>query len=293
MRRSFLSFAILASAGICCAQESSTISLNNGVQLRITTSLGEPTGQEKLRVDLARASGNSFYRIFRDQNNLAVFAYELEVGLSSDGTALSVTAKPCETEFAARFPGVDAGKPVPSLSSDHPLGPLGSGQKAELGLFEIPGMGLSVKEIVEVKLNEEAAGAGGLRLAGVDVSIDGKHVAGPGARGAVSGRYVMFYIPGQGGYFFATEAVDGRAFMKAGSIDGNRMKFTVDNTNFECIAEEPILKDSGGGELWVLHDPTYRPEGNWTQDVQSGNAAEDAASEFFTAGSDSLNWWFR
>src|SRR5262249_35335496 len=97
---------------------------------------------------MARASGNSFYRIIRDQNQLAVYAYELMVDLTADGSALRAVAKPAMTEFASRYPDANGGKPVPSLSADQVLGPLASGQSAELPLFDIPGMGLKVTETI-------------------------------------------------------------------------------------------------------------------------------------------------
>ena len=59
----------------CFAQVSSSVSLSNGVQLTIASS----SNPDRLKIELDPASGNSFYRIFRDENNLAVFAYELQV----------------------------------------------------------------------------------------------------------------------------------------------------------------------------------------------------------------------
>jgi hypothetical protein len=44
---------------------------------------------------------------------------------------------------------------------------------------------------------------------------------------------------------------------------------------------------SDRGVTWIYHDPDFRPVGNWTQsDLR--NASRD---QFFTAASDSLNWW--
>jgi hypothetical protein len=286
--------AVVAGAGMCLAQVSSTVSLSNGVEVEVTANLGQPTGEEKLTVDMARASGNSFYRIFKDQNNLMVFAYELSIGLSSDGKELHFTAKPAEAEFAARYPGADAGKPVPSLSSDHDFRPLQSGDGDQIGLFEIPGMGLSVTDAVKVTLHPEGEGAGSggpLRFAGINVSINGMPAAGP-ARASVSGRYAMFYLPGRGAFFFATEAPPGRAFVKAGSIDHNRMQFTVNNDSYECIASDPVLANAESGEVWVFQDPGYEPAGNWTQEVQlPAEQDQQKHEEFFTAASDSLSWW--
>src|ERR1700704_6043319 len=97
-------------AGECLAQVSSNISLSNGVQLTIAcnSNRGDPCG---LKIDLEPASGNSFYRTFRDENNLAIFAYELLVERTPDGDYFRVTAKPAGEDFAARFPNADGGKP--------------------------------------------------------------------------------------------------------------------------------------------------------------------------------------
>jgi hypothetical protein len=281
-----ITIAAILSSALCVAQLSSTVSLNNGVQIEIGVQLGAPTGEEKLAVEMARASGDSFYRIFRDQNKLAVFAYELEIGLLADGSAVTAVAKPVEAEFAARFPGADAGKPVPSLSSDHPMGPILTGHSAEFGLFEIPGMGLKVVDRISVKLGQQA-GAGALKLDGISVSIDGKPATSSALPGSVAGRYAMIYIPGRGGYFFATEPPEGRNFVAAGSITGNQMKFTVDNVNYDVSASAPFLANSAGADVWVYHDPNYQPAGNWTQPPGKASAPD----QFFTAASDSLNWW--
>jgi hypothetical protein len=267
------------------AQVSSTVSLNNGVQLEITAHLGQPTGEETLKVEMTRASGNSFYRMFRDQNQLIVFAYELSVNLTQAGDALRATAKPVETEFAARFPNADAGKPVPSLSSDHEMGPLSSGQSADIGLFEIPGMGLKVSETIRVRMSQESA-AGALHFTGLRVSIAGGP-ASPPPPGSVAGRYAMFYIPGRGGYFFATEDPGHAGFVKAGNVDRTEMRFTLDNENYVCTASAPILGPNASSDLWVFHDAKYRPAGNWTR------ASQTAQDQFYMAAADSLNWWLQ
>ena len=275
---------------VCHAQLSSTISLSNGVQLQISADLGHPTGQQQIEVEMARASGNSFYRIFRDQNHLAVFAYELVVDLTPDGQAVRATAKLATGEFAARYKDADAGKPVPTLSEVHEMGPLASGQSAKLGLFEIPGVGLAVSEIVQVKMGVAETGggtryAGQIRFGALRVASGGRVIAGP-APGAVVGKFAMFYVPGRGAFFFSAEPVPGRAFLKTGVSDRGRLDFTVDNIDYQCLSSVPINGDSG--ELWVMHDAGYRPSGNWTGEPQRGER-----EQFFVAASDSLGWWLQ
>jgi hypothetical protein len=283
----------LASASLGVAQLSSTISLSNGVEIEVSASLGQPTGMENLRVEMARASGDSFYRIFKDQNNLAIFAYELVVSRSADGNELHFVAKPAEDDFAAQFPYADAGKPVPSLSSDHEFEPLRSDDRGSIGLFEIPGMGLTVADSIHVVVRQDttASSGGPLRFASLKVSVNGAPPL--ETAGSVSGRYTMFYIPEQGGYFFSTDPPDGRAFAKVGAIDGKQMRFTIDNTNFECTAAQPILAHAENSDVWVYHDAAYQPVGNWTQQVDSGGAEDPGKVEFFTAASDSLSWWLQ
>ena len=282
-----LAGALLLVTAAAFPQVSSTVSISNGVEIQVDADLGHPTGQEQLTVEMARASGDSFYRIFWDQNKLAVFAYELQVELSSGGDALTATAKPAEDEFAKRYPNADAGKPVPSLSSNQVLGPLSSGKSGTASLFEIPGMGLAVRDTVRVKI-DESGGSGSLRFAGLRVFQNGRLISGPPPPGAVAGKYAMFFLPGRGGFFFSSEPVPGRPFINTGTIDRNRLRFTVENDDYECTASAPFLAGASSGQVWVYHDPSYSPTGTWTQDPKS---SAPGAQNFFTAAADSLGWW--
>ena len=218
--RKILLASVLA-AGVCAASaDSENVTLSNGVQVTIHTTLGKPTGTTSVAVEMERASGDSFYRIFRDQNHLAVFAYELEVARS--GTAgFRLTTKPVEDEFAKRFPDADGGKPVPTFSAAKDY-PLDNGEPATISVYELEGQGLAVVDTVQMALHSDSSGSsGGLRFSGLSISVNGvpsKTV--PGS--SVSGRYAMFYIPGQGGFFFSSDSVSGRQFIKAGYVDGNQ-----------------------------------------------------------------------
>src|SRR5215472_581367 len=204
MLRSLCSAAMML-GGSVFAQPSSTITLSNGVQLTVEASFGQPTGQQTLKVTMTRASGDSFYRIFRDQNDLAVFAYELGVSLSDSGAEVEFTAKPVETEFAARFPGADGGKPVPTLSEVRAFPPLDSGS-AEIGLFELEGVGLKVVDRVSVDLDASRSGPGEgerMHLSGLKLKINDAALRTNGPGGSVNGRYAMIYIPDHGAYILS------------------------------------------------------------------------------------------
>jgi hypothetical protein len=287
MYRTMLAGVAVAALGCASSADSENVTLNNGVQISIHTSLGKPTGTTGVAVEMARAAGDSFYRIFRDQNHLAVFAYELEVARA--GTAgFRLTTKPVEDEFARKFPDADGGKPVPTFSEEKDY-TLNNGEPAKIMVYELEGQGLSVVDTVQMGLHPDSSGSGGgLRLSGLSISVNDMPVKTvPGS--TVSGRYVMFYIPGKGGYFFASDSVPGRQFVKAGYIDGNKMQFTLDNLSYDCASLLPIAA-TPSQELWVYHDADYKPGGNWTlQDPDAGG--NEAQAEFFAAAADSLDWW--
>ncbi|MEO7143242.1 MAG: hypothetical protein ABI165_07020 [Bryobacteraceae bacterium] len=294
-----LAALLLLNAWVCCGQTSSSITLSNGVHLRISASFGAAG----LTTDMAAASGNSFYRIFRDRNGLAVFAYELAIERTSDEDLFQITVKPAGTEFAQQFPGADGGKPTPTIPETRQLPLLRSGERTSINLYQYLRTQDPVIDTIEVRLNESGGSVvtgaarpdGAIEFSGLQVSINRQPVTAPGPRGAVAGRYAMFYLPGRGGYFFSTDAPAGRAFSKVGTVDGNRLRFTLDNENFDCVADAPILvgssRGSGSGEMWVYHDAAYRPRGNWTVGTVGADDAARAQKEFFAAASDSLRWW--
>jgi len=292
MRILILLLAPLVVAG----QPSSVVSLSNGVQVRIALNLPDDT-PSPLAVELEAASGNSFYRVFRDENDLVVFAYELAVERSEDGSQFRVTAKPAENYFAAKFPNADGGKPVPTFSASLASPLLNSGEHFAFDVPSDPGLGLKLTDTVQIEINPRGLPATEpgerasvpLRFETLKVSVNGAVVS-PGGSGAiVSGSYLMFYLPGYGGYFFSLAPVTRYAFVQIGMVEFGKLRFVLDNATYECQSAAPILTKSDRGELWVYHDPDYKPAGNWTASDPS-SAAHD---EFFTAASDSLNWWLR
>jgi hypothetical protein len=275
----------------CFAQDSSRVSLSNGVQLTITTR-SDNASPVALKTSLEPATGNSFYRIYRDENNLAVFAYEMEVERTSDGENFRVTARAATEAFAAKYPNADGGKPTPTLSTPLVSPLLHSGEQFSIPIPSNPGLGQNLTDTVQLRLGERgalnasAAASAQIRLAGLKVYIQGKSASPTGAGADVAGRYAMFYIPGHGGYFFSNEPVDQKPFVQGAVVDGRHLTFTLDNETYDCTATAPILVHADRGQLWVYHDPDYKPAGNWTKSDLANNK-----DEFFTAAADSVQWW--
>jgi hypothetical protein len=279
---------------ICFAQPSSTVSLSNGIRFKVTTNTGS-SDPDTLKLEMKPASGNSVYRVLRDESGLAVWAYELVVDRLPDGDHFQIVAKPAGEEFAAKFPNADGGKPTPTFSIPEQSPPLSPGGQFTIEIPTNPGLFQHRTDTVTVQPDMRPASGTEpaapivpqIRFADIKVSIGGQLVPSNGPGLSVTGPYAMFYIPKRGGYFFSTEQVTSRPFIQAGDVDRTSLKFTIDNEDYECIARRPILTQSDRGQIWVYHDPNYKPAGNLTKSNPNSKTTE----EFFAAASDSLSWW--
>jgi hypothetical protein len=280
----------------CLAQTSSTISLSNGIRLKVTVDTGS-TAEDTLKIEMKPATGNSIYRMFRDESGLAVWAYELVVNRLPDGDHFQIVAKPAGRDFAAKFPNADGGKPTPTLSIPIKSPPLGAGGTFTIDIPTNPGLFEHRTDTVQVQPYPHGDGGAipgastspQIRFADVIVSFRGETVRANGPGAMVYGPYAMFYIPKSGGYFFSAQPVTSLPFVQVGDVDHNKLKFTVDNEDYECTSASNILTQSERGQIWVYHDPQFKPSGNWTKsDPKSDPKSKD---EFFAAASDSLNWW--
>ena len=277
------------------AQVSADVALSNGVQLSVVTR-DQQGAAVALKVSMEPASGQSFFRIFRDENNLAVFAYELTVTRTSDGQQFRAIARPATENFAARHPNADGGKPTPTLSATMESPLLDSGGSFVIPIPTAPELKQTLSDTVQVRLNARGAApvAAGqersqeIRFSSLKVSIDNRPASPSGAGAAVAGRFAMFYVPGRGGYFFSLAPVDQPPFLQIGVVDGTHLKFTLENHGYDCTSDAAILTRTERGQLWVYHDPNYKPEGNWTKSEPAS-----AREEFFTAAADSVRWWVR
>jgi hypothetical protein len=290
LRTTLLAFQLAA----CFGQPSPVISLSNGVRLRITANPGNDArddAHDPLKIEMKPATGNSVYRIFRDESGLAVYAYELVIQRLPDGD-FRIVAKPAGEEFAAKFPYADGGKPTPTLPKESESPPLNPGGRFTIEIPTNPGLFEHRTDTVQVQPDTSSGAATPaapmIRFVGLQVAIHGEPVPTNGPSAPVSGPYAMFFIPKRGGYFFSTQPVTTLPFVQAGAVDHMLLKFTIDNEDYECTASALILTQSERGQIWVYHDAHYKPAGNLT----NSNPNPQSPDEFFTAAADSLNWWF-
>jgi len=93
------------------------------------------------------------------------------------------------------------------------------------------------------------------------VSINGRvHPATSSAEGAARGSVIWFYLPSYGRVVLTLAPREDLGFRKAGEIRGSAMTFTLDGGNrVELVSGGPIAPGDGVFNVYVLHDPRWRP----------------------------------
>src|SRR5260370_18359183 len=171
---------------VAFGQAASVVSLSNGGQLRVGI---RGTGTS-LKTGMEPAFGNSFYGIFKDENNLDVFAYEIVVERTADGERFHIIAKPAGQAFAAQFPNSDGGKPVPTLSAPRDSEFLTSGRRFDVAIPTNPGTREDITDSIQVTINRRgpptadsgAPASGSIRFGNLKVSVHAQWPTAPGPR---------------------------------------------------------------------------------------------------------------
>jgi hypothetical protein len=99
-----------------------------------------------------------------------------------------------------------------------------------------------------------------MQLWGFTASKNGQQLSGMDGKSGVVGDALMFYIPGEGGFFFSAKPTAAPGFLNVGAVNGNLLAFTWNGDRYEVVSTKQILTRSYAGEVWVYHDPAYRPK---------------------------------
>jgi hypothetical protein len=144
------------------------------------------------------------------------------------------------------------------------------GERASIELLVNPKTGQKIFDVLEIAQAPDSAGGavGGiagdapgneLRFSHAALWSNGVNLT-PQSANAIRGNVIVLYIPGRGGFFFSRIEPKGYGFQKTGSIEGGTLKFTWASQAYECVSAAPILPDDGEKQIWIFHDPQYRPK---------------------------------
>ena len=126
-----------------------------------------------------------------------------------------------------------------------------------------------------------------LRLQDPRVFINGRfEESSARAMGEESGGVVWIYIPMRGRFVISVVPNPRQGFNRAGEIRGNSMRFAVGGNDYSVTSGSRIAPGTGAYNLYVLHQPDWRPSyPNANVDVVSIGAADsvDYLQKTYTA----------
>lgn len=88
----------------------------------------------------------------------------------------------------------------------------------------------------------------------------------------IGGPIVWLYVPDRGRFLLSILPHQGYAFERSGTIQGNRLTFSAAGDSYVCQTKFPILSNTGTWNLYVRHEPGYRPERNEGSGYRLGSA---------------------
>jgi hypothetical protein len=104
-----------------------------------------------------------------------------------------------------------------------------------------------------------------LQMFNASLTVNGKLLA---EKKVAFGANVYFYVKGKGRFVISPFPREGFKFQKTGMIDGRNISFEMNGDKYEIQSLAPIICSGGKWNLWVLHEPDYRP--NSESEVEFG-----------------------
>jgi len=106
-----------------------------------------------------------------------------------------------------------------------------------------------------------------------EISVNGDLGTAAATTGVVLyGTAVWFYLPARGRFILSLTPHPELGFRSAGEIRGSALTFTEGNDTFNLISSGRIAPGSGPFNLYVLHDPAWKPPLAGADSAQWGSA---------------------
>jgi GWxTD domain-containing protein len=291
LNRCCLTIILLLAAFTCAlAQESkkeqTIVPMKGDFFVAFTT---VPGADSRSAVGWSRTSAEAYFesntirRVFIDSGGSLYFGYALVVEPLPSGKQFRVSVRPLsaedERELRAResfqtrqiHPNYNSA----ALSRSSAPQTIADGDTFALDVLVNPKTGEKVTDYVTVSVSEarlretstvDAAPRDFtledvmLKMINYQLFINGELVAGGKRSGAASGPVIWFHLQERGRFIFSLTPHEGYDFQKLGTIERNRMKFTLNNEQYEWVSDVPVVDTGGPWNLYVLYDPNYVPD---------------------------------
>lgn len=281
--------ALLASTEIRAQEPPSVRSstqLSNGVHVAFKTDYvaAQPmaaAGQNRAMETRVESESNVVHRILVDNATGSYFGYELEVEPVKDTKQFMVSVKALSPEFLERLREENATRKsgqrsdLPPFQIQSPRFPapqlIDDGDTLAFDVLVNRQTGAKIVDLITVSASSiplPAPPSSGdpardfqienvqLRVWNFQLLVNGQVAA--KSTGGCYGRLILFYLPGRGRFVFSIAPQEG--FQKIGVIEQNKITFSVGDDAYEWISGSPIIEGGGNWNLWVRHEPDYRPD---------------------------------
>jgi GWxTD domain-containing protein len=227
---------------------------------------------------------NTIRRVFVDEGGSMYFGYALVIEPLAASKQFRVSARPLsaedEQELRARksfqkrtvHPNYNAAGFSRSATSQV----ISDGDTFALDVLVNPRTGDKVTDFVTVSTSEAAARENATRAAvpprdftledvemkmiNYQLLINNELVAGGKRSGACAGPVIWFHLMDRGRFIFSLKPHEGYDFQKIGTIERNKIKFTLKDEHYEWVSDVPVVSGGGPWNLYVLYDPNYVPD---------------------------------
>ena len=244
----------------------------DNIEVQMTARM-EP-GSAEVPSGVMTAGVGRFHRIVPDRSQRRYFAYDVLIEAKDGSKALQVRFEPFSGSAGrlAEISMVDSSwTPIPLLK--YPLVPdVRAGDTVAIDLLDNPATGQKVVDYLVFKRSKAMAAAElsplrdlsladvELRLEDFRISVNGTVLdASTRVGGSISGGAVWFYLPERGRFVMSLLPHPKLGFRRAGEVTDRSLTFTEGRERYDIQSTSRIVPAGGRFNLYVLHDPEWRP----------------------------------
>jgi len=249
-----------------------SVSAPNGIEVQMTARM-EP-GSARVPSGVRAVNVGRFHRVVLDRSQRRYFAYDLLVEPKDGSQAFQVRIEPFSlsaTELAEMQMVDPSWTPIPLLK--YPLVPdVRAGDTVAIDLLENPTTGQKVVDYLVFKRSNPPAASevsplGDLSLTEVELQLENFRISVNGTvldtstrlGGSISGAALWFYLPERGRFVMSLVPNPKLGFYRAGEVSNRSLTFTEGRERYDIQSTSRIVPAWGRFNLYVLHDPKWRP----------------------------------
>jgi hypothetical protein len=300
----FGAFLLVVVCGLCAmaqdgkGRQIARLKSGGFVAFKTTT---EPATTQEFSFSGTETDSDVVHRVLIDKSGSFYFGYDLEVEPVFETRQFRVRVLPLSREFEEQLRSRKDFKAKPvgpdsnlaPISKSSTIETLNDGDAVALDVLVNPETQVKIVDLISVSFDyvslREAPVSKSpsrdytlddveLKISNYKLAINGEVIAGSKPTGGYGGPIVWFYVPGRGRFIFSLTPHAGYDFRKIGTIEHNRIAFSIGSDRYEWTSSNPIVGSGGNWNLWILQDPGYVSEFAEPTDPVTNNTKPQSAS---------------